>query len=318
MSGRVAVLVLVLALASPTTTHAAPPAATDAFPKPAAGETQIVLEPEVAARTALTLAPAERAVATPASAAFGRVLDPLPFIEAVRARTATASTLAAARAEHARVTALHQHDENASTRDVEAAHAALERARADAASAEARMTLTWGSDALAQGDLDAMVDALGRGEIALARIDLPAGDRLEPPVSIVALAAAGAPDHPLPCRVLGGAPATDPTLQGQGYLLLLGATPPVPGTSLAATVRGTDQPAAGVAVPRSAVLWYDGAAVVYVAVAPGTFERRIVTPLLTTGDPWIVGAGVAIGEHVVVRGAQELLSAQLLRGMPGD
>jgi hypothetical protein len=260
------------------------------------------------ARAGLTIAAALAGRSAAEQRAFGRVLDPLPFLDAVNARAASHSGLALARSEYERVTRLHGRDLNASTREVEAARDVLRQATLAAAGAEARVRSTWG-DAAGREDLEAIAQALTRGSAAVARVDLPPG-RSGAGYSLAALATGdGAP--PLAARLLGAAPATDPLLQGAAYLLLIERDPPAVGASLLATFTA-ELRRDGALVPAAAIVWRDGVPCVYVEVEPDVFERRAVPERLAAGDDWLVASGVAAGERVVASGAQQLLSAEIL------
>jgi cobalt-zinc-cadmium efflux system membrane fusion protein len=66
------------------------------------------------------------------------------------------------------------------------------------------------------------------------------------------------------------------------------------------TLRGPALPR--VVLPSSALLMNNDRTSVFVAVAPWTFERRTVQPLLEEGTQVAIESGVAPGEQVVVRG----------------
>jgi hypothetical protein len=241
-------------------------------------------------------------------AGFGRVLDPLPFIDVVNALAASRSALAVARSEDERVTRLRGRDFNASARDVESAHDVLRRARLDTAGAEARVRSLWGEAADGE-DLDALAHSLGRGVAAIARIDLPpapnGGD-----VRLASLATADGSALST-VRILGHVPAVDPALQGPGYLLWIERDNPPVGSSLLASFAAESQ-RTGALVPASAILWRAGVPCVYVEVEENVYERRALRERLPAGDAWLVLGGVKAGERVVSRGAQQLLSAELL------
>jgi membrane fusion protein, heavy metal efflux system len=66
------------------------------------------------------------------------------------------------------------------------------------------------------------------------------------------------------------------------------------------TLRGA--PLKRVVLPSSALLMNNDRTSVFVAVAPWTFVRRTVQPLLEEGTQVVIDSGVAPGEQVVVRG----------------
>jgi cobalt-zinc-cadmium efflux system membrane fusion protein len=69
-----------------------------------------------------------------------------------------------------------------------------------------------------------------------------------------------------------------------------------------ATVTLHGAPLKRVVLPSSALLMNNDRTSVFVAVAPWTFERRIVQPLFEEGTQVAIESGVAPGEQVVVRG----------------
>src|SRR6266404_3778371 len=219
--------------------------APEASPSPGAAEPgHVTLSPDAVTSSGIETVAVARVTAPAEIDAFGRVLDPLPLVDALHGRGAARSAAAAARAEHERVVRLHHDAENASTRDVENARAALDRADAE----------------------------LANGRAAVARIDLPAGEHVEQMPATITVAAIGRPERPLVARVLGAAPTTDATMQGDAYLVLIAAEPPPAGTALRATVARAGAALAGVAVPRPAIVWFEGRPAAYVERGPGRFE----------------------------------------------
>ena len=282
-----------------------------------ASASSLAVSTHVPAKARLTVAAVERASGTRQVSAFVRVLDPLPLIRAVHTVEATRSVLVIARSEYARVGKLHADDLNASTRDLENARAAFERATLDLSDATARRVLAWGSATAQRNDLNVLAGELVAGRSAVARLDLPAGNTVPSPPEVVSLSSVDGDVH-CSARLLGPAPTTDPLLQGRAYLFLIERDPPPPGTSLLAELSVDEQSRTGVSVPRSAIVWNDGNPLVYVEVAPSVFERRTVGLHMPLGDAWLVTSGVAAGDRIVLLGAQQLLSEELLAVLPTD
>ena len=135
-----------------------------------------------------------------------------------------------------------------------------------------------------------------------------------------------------PARLIGPGPAVD--FSGQRIGVLYDAQPaddsPAnaevpevwrPGLQVKAELRPETVAAMpAVAVPVSAVLFHEGRSLVYVRVADDQYQRREVRLLGRDGDHWIVAiagdeslVGVAVGESVVHRNAQVLLSKEFLK-----
>jgi cobalt-zinc-cadmium efflux system membrane fusion protein len=68
------------------------------------------------------------------------------------------------------------------------------------------------------------------------------------------------------------------------------------------TVTLFGPPHARVVLPTSALLMNNDRTSVFVAVAPWTFERRVVEPLLQEGTTVPIRSGIAAGDQVVVKG----------------
>jgi hypothetical protein len=119
--------------------------------------------------------------------------------------------------------------------------------------------------------------------------------------------------HPLVASSIWYAPTADPRLQGQGFLLKVEAQgfPLRPGTAVTGHLESPGTAKPGVVVPEAAVVRTGDRAWAYVQVAPTQFERRQLEATLPAARGWFVTSGFATGDHVVVTGAQALLSEEL-------
>ena len=127
----------------------------------------------------------------------------------------------------------------------------------------------------------------------------------------------------VPARLVGPAPEADPVTRRPAYLYRAtrswpGAAPGVPVAALVAGARVRVVEGAGIVgagkavvlVPDSAVVQWEGLAWTYRQRAPGRFERvRVATDRPVPGG-WLTGAPLAVGDTVVLRGAEELLSEE--------
>ncbi len=263
----------------------------------------------------LAVASPEAASLTPEVTAYGRVLDPTPLL-ALNADLATAqATLTASEKEFSRVEKLHADNANASAQAVEAAEAAVQRDRATVDSARARVVATVGRDLAAPADFSRLIAALADGH-ALARIDVPADEpaAAAPKTARVGLLAGG---DLFDATILGPAPTADAQVQGTGFLALLGEHALPVGAALRATVPGPGEARQVLVLPRGAFVRHEGGVFVYVQTDQGGYERRVVTlgPPLAGGV--VVSDGVEQKDKVVVTGAQQLLSTELLAATGG-
>jgi len=85
-----------------------------------------------------------------------------------------------------------------------------------------------------------------------------------------------------------------------------------PGESATAFVRGKADAVEGTVVPRAAVVRFAGKAWAYVQIADDEFARRELALDARREDGWFTAAAWARGAKVVVSGAQNLLSTEML------
>jgi len=288
--------------------------APDAVP---AGPPLLTLPAEAVERAGIEVAAPAPGRREPELEAYGRVLDPAPIVAAIAEREAARAASDAAQRELARVTALAKGDQNASARDLEASRAASARASSDFAAADARLLGALGAAARDREDLAALSRQLARREVALVRVDAPAGGDRPQPERGARLAAYLARQSELSARYLGPASDTDPALPGWSFLFLVSGEPPPAGSLVRAWLRTESATLSGVTVPASALVREASGTFVFVERAPGSFERRAVAAQALPDGSWFISSGLGAGERVVVTGAQQLLSAQQLGSRGG-
>ena len=286
--------------------------APEASEAPGAGAQSVRLDAATRERIGLRVAPLAALELPGEVRAVGRLLEPSLLAGAVYDREAVRAAFEASEREYRRVQTLQRGNTNASQRELEAARAAFERDRAAFATAEARLASVWGSAGAARADLPELARSLVARKLSVARVDLPLGvdvstDPSAGRVTALADAGAGSADATL----LGAAPDADPTTQGRGFLLLVEQAPWVPGTAVTGWLSIPGPRRSGVDVPGAALIRHQGHTFVYLQSAEDSFVRRAVRLERPTREGWFVASGLAAGDRVVVRGAQQLLSAEL-------
>ena len=182
-----------------------------------------------------------------------------------------------------------------------------------------RLVLAWGKAVAARNDLPAFILALAVQDVALVRVDLLAGEPLKSPPTgarIVTLSADSAD-----AEFLGAAAGVDPQLQGRGFIFLVkaGESHLLSGEAVTGHLKIPGTPLAGVVVPRDAVVRTEGKGWVYVLNENGaSFTRKEIALNRPTETGWFVTNGVTAGHHVVVTGAQTLLSEELKASIQAD
>lgn len=267
-------------------------------------------------KAGVTLARPTPSTLAPEVKAFGRVLDPAPLIAIVAELETARAALAASEKDAARAKGLFDGGANISAQVLEAAEAAAARDRAALASAHARLLAGWGRTLADSAELKTIVTELESGG-ALVRIDALPGDALAAEIKKATVGLLGGTDD-VAAEILGAAPIADPQLQGVSFLAFVARHAPPIGTALRATLPGPGEAEKLLVVPRTAVVYHQGSAWIYVLGEEDTFERKLVTLGRSVGDGVAIVNGLEETDQVVSTGAGQLLSAELQTGGAPD
>lgn len=142
---------------------------------------------------------------------------------------------------------------------------------------------------------------------ALISLTLPAGTSEAPHTLDVLNPQTG---DSIAATLTGRSPRSDTVTQGPTYFYVCQAGELRAGQRVSASSGPVIQKPEGVWVPRSAVVWIDGSAWIYLAEGETDFVRRKLTGEIADGDGWFVAEGLAPGDRVVARGAQSLYGAE--------
>lgn len=145
----------------------------------------------------------------------------------------------------------------------------------------------------------------------LIQITLPSGERIEPIPETVPVQAD--PGTSTLAKFVSPAPQTDPRIQGISYFYVAPAQPAglLAGMNVIAHMPVSSE-IKGVFVPSSAVVWWQGKAWVYERREPERFARCEVPTEISIDGGYFVSKGFEPGDQIVVKGAQLLLSEELL------
>lgn len=287
-----------------------------------AGEAVVAIDDATLAKSGITvaaLAPAQRAPEHPAYAtvlAVQDLADGRASYANARAQLDKAhTTLDAARNEYQRLKQLHDDDRNISDKAFQAGAAALatEEANVRAAqvavqSVDASVEQHYGSVVAKWFANDApALQRVVRQQDVLVQIALPGESVQSRPPGTIRLQAGD--NVFVSASLLGRAPRVDPRVQGMAYLYLAPAQALTPGMNVLAYLPG-EGAVGGVLIPHSAAVWWQGKPWVYVQRSPGHFARIEVPADQPTPEGFIVRSGLRAADHVVVTGAQLLLSEE--------
>ncbi|MGH7932355.1 MAG: efflux RND transporter periplasmic adaptor subunit [Candidatus Binataceae bacterium] len=245
--------------------------------------------------------------------AYGVIVDPAP-LAALDAELASArAALDASKAEYARTKLLNSEKQSVSLKDFQAARAKFQSDQAQVNLLSQRLADQWGAEvaAMAPAERAKLIDALISRAEAIMRVSVPSGQSLAQLPARAEATVLGY-SHPFATQSIWYAPAVDPNLQGQGFMLRVNAQgfPLRPGQAVTARLESSAAER-GVVVPSTAVVRAGDAAWAYVQVAPTKFERRAIATGKMVRDGWFVSGDFAPEDRgVVVTGAQALLSEE--------
>lgn len=239
--------------------------------------------------------------------AFGRVLDSALLATSLTDVEAARSASVASVKELERLKSLGA---DASARALESAEAMMTRDRSALDAAEVRLIGTWGKALVTRPELASLIHSLVAQDAALIRIDLPAGEVPSSSPTGCRITSLTEGEVTRNVELIGPAASTDPQIQGKAFLALLRDHGLPPGSAVTAWLTLDGQATRGLRLPRSAVVQHDGTMFVFVQTGDESFERKPVE-IASSGRDWIfVTGGISTDEHVVIVGAQQLLSAE--------
>lgn len=282
------------------------------------GNVVITLSDETRKEMGLQLTNPTTAQFSPEAKAYGRVEDTAALAGLVTDLASAEAAYVVSSNELARVKTLES-EGNSSARVVQAAEAAATHDRLAVQAARDHLLLA-STPALAdRDDLPAFVQTLASGNVALVRLDLPAGEA--PPAQPVGARVVSLSGDSADAEFLGAAAATDPQTQGRGYFFLVNsnATSLASGAAVTGYLKLPGDALSGVIIPGDAVVRTEGAGWVYVLNSGGhAFTRKTVALDHATETGWFVTNGISAADSIVIVGAQTLLSEELKAAIQPD
>jgi hypothetical protein len=275
------------------------------------GEVIVTLKADVQKMMGLQTSELAPAQLSPEVKGYGRVQDPTPLASLVAEWTTASTAAEASQAELKRLQTLAAQS-NASERALQAAQATAAHDQTQAESIRLRLLASWGPAVAERKDLASLVQSLAALANALVQLDLPAGQPLSGQPTAARFLTLSDPT-PIPGQFLGPMPAVDPQMQGRGFLFLVESNGfrLVPGASVTGFITLPGEAQTGVAVPRNAVVRFNGAAWVYIQTGEETFQRVEVPLEHPLAEGWFVASGLKPQDKLVTVGAQQVLSEEL-------
>ena len=295
------------------------------------GQSVVKVDPDAQRRSGIQTTTVAMASGRTPVRAFAAVLDVARLTDlrnsALTAQdqvTAAVAKLAASKAALARAQGLYRDSQNVSLAVLQAAQATYAADKAALAAAQAQAA-TFGATAGQEfgpslGDLRSglVADLIQRRRVLLQITAPPDAAISSPSASVTVQTDAG---RSVETRLVSPAARTDPKIQGASfYYVAPAASGLLPGMNVLALLPG-NKARSGAAVPRSAVVYWQGQAWAYERKDDDAFRRIPVSTDTPAAQGGYVVQGLAPGAKLVTHGAQLLLSEELqpqARGASGD
>lgn len=288
------------------------------------GETTVLISPDMQRASHIEVEPIATAALQAEKTAYAVVIDLQPLFD-LRNRWASAradqesarAQVEASRSQYERNRVLFENDQNVSQKTLQDSRAVMQTDQAKLQSAEAsenaldailRQQFGEALASAAKASGSGLLQRLLSGRAVVLRVTLSAKDVDPVPEHITV---DGSDDQPIVARKLSASPQGDPAIQGNPYFYITDSALPV-GTRTSAHMPMEDKRTPGLLIPQSAIVWYAGQPWAYIHTAADRFTRRYVAATSPVDGGFVVPSGFHVGDEAVIRGAQLLLSEELL------
>jgi hypothetical protein len=242
---------------------------------------------------------------------YGTVLDPTALITAQSDMASIMVALETSRKAAARAKSLFDQGETVARKTLETAEADQRANEIKLKALQEQIALEWGQSIakMPTNEIQDLISGVISGKTALARVELPAGETItgEPTGARVSTVNR---EQWIAAKVLSGATKVDPKTQGEAFVLRCESTQLHPGAAVTALLQTGTSQQQGVTVPDAGMVQFIGKAWTYVQSGTNAFTRQEISTQTPVQGGWFQTNGVKAGAHVIVQGAQELLSEE--------
>ena len=160
------------------------------------------------------------------------------------------------------------------------------------------------------------LDTFLSGRQKLIQITLPSHHHLANTIRSIDVEVSGNRSKAHKAEFISAATHTEVVAQGESYFFKSSEKSLLPGMAISAWIPEQSTAITGVIIPKSALIWYMDQALVFIKTTDTTFSRLVLSHYSPTADGYFVPDTLSANQHLVITGAQMLLSEELRGQIP--
>jgi hypothetical protein len=200
---------------------------------------------------------------------------------------------------------------NASVRALETAQATAAHDEVALAAAQLKFKQNWGTELFR--DSGKILAQITNNQVTLVQLSPSAGENLPASITSARIVSAMTEINAVDAEFYDALTGVDPQTQEQSLFFLVKERTLPANAAVTGFIKISGAAATGAVIPAAAVLRYEGLGWVYVQNGTNDFTRTTISLERPARDGWFV-ENISPTNHIIVRGAQAALSAELSSG----
>ena len=199
-------------------------------------------------------------------------------------------------------------------------HAQVDAAHYQSTAITDEALLLWGKELSnwALSNDHSKLDAFLSGRQKLIQITLPSHHHLANTIRTIDVEVSGNRSKAHKAEFISAATHTELVAQGESYFFQSSDKNLLPGMAISAWIPEQSSAMTGFIIPKSALIWYMDQALVYIKTTETTFSHLVLSHYSPTADGYFVPDTLSTNQHLVITGAQMLLSEELREQIPKE
>ena len=180
--------------------------------------------------------------------------------------------------------------------------------------------LTWGKELIhwALSTNTEQLKGFLTNQQKLLQISLPTGKHLADSIKTIYVDITGDRNKAQKAELISAVTQTDTIAQGESYYFKTNDKKIISGIHVTAWIPEQKAQAAGVIIPKSALIWHMNQAFVFIKTTDENFSRVNIVNYSAANNGYFIEDAIKPNDQIVVKGAQMLLSEELKGQIPSE